>query len=47
MSDLAPIHTAASSTALRPAISAWPDVGNLYRRFDELVKQPMRPIRPD
>lgn len=31
----------------RPAISAWPDVGELYARFDALVKQPMRPIRPD
>ncbi|MGM9491052.1 aspartate aminotransferase family protein [Ideonella sp. YS5] len=43
MSDLAPIHTA---TAARPAISAWPDVDDLYRRLDALVKQPMRPIRP-
>lgn len=47
MSDLAPVHTAASATAPRPAISAWPEVGELYRRFDALVKQPMRPIRPD
>ncbi|MBT9595443.1 MAG: aminotransferase class III-fold pyridoxal phosphate-dependent enzyme [Vitreoscilla sp.] len=47
MSDLAPVHTAASATGLRPAISAWPDVGKLYRRFDDLVKQPMRPIRAD
>lgn len=47
MSDLAPVHTAASAPALRPAISAWPDVGKLYRRFDDLVKQPMRPIRAD
>ncbi len=29
-----------------PAISAWPDVDDLYHRFDTLVKQPMRPIRP-
>jgi glutamate-1-semialdehyde 2,1-aminomutase len=43
MSDLAPIHTA---QAARPAISAWPDVDDLYRRLDALVKQPMRPIRP-
>lgn len=47
MSNLASVHTAASATAPRPAISAWPDVGHLYRRFDELVKQPMRPIRAD
>lgn len=34
-------------TPLTPskAISAWPDVDALYSRFDELVKQPMRPIR--
>jgi glutamate-1-semialdehyde 2,1-aminomutase len=43
MSDLASIHTA---PAPRPAISAWPDVDQLYRRLDALVKQPMRPIRP-
>lgn len=30
-----------------PAISAWPDVDALYRRFDQLIKQPMRPIRAD
>ncbi len=48
MSNLAPIHSAAKSGATRPpAISAWPDVGPLYRRFEALVKQPMRPIRPD
>jgi glutamate-1-semialdehyde 2,1-aminomutase len=28
------------------AISAWPDVDTLYRRFDELVGQPMCPIKP-
>jgi glutamate-1-semialdehyde 2,1-aminomutase len=27
------------------AISQWPDTDELYRRFDVLVKQPMRPIR--
>jgi glutamate-1-semialdehyde 2,1-aminomutase len=43
MSDLATVHTA---TAARPAISAWPDVDELYRRLAALVKQPMRPIRP-
>lgn len=47
MSNLAPIHTAASAKPTpRAAISAWPDVDDLYRRFRELVKQPMRPIRP-
>ena len=34
MSNLAPIHTAASASTPRPAISAWPDVDSLYRRFD-------------
>lgn len=29
------------------AISHWPDTDALYRRFDALVKQPMRPIRRD
>ena len=29
------------------AISEWPDVDALYRRFDALVRQPMRPIRRD
>ncbi|WP_130617822.1 aspartate aminotransferase family protein [Dyella amyloliquefaciens] len=29
------------------AISQWPDTDMLYRRFDALVKQPMRPIRRD
>lgn len=49
MSNLAPIHTAASAAAMtpRPAISAWPNVDDLYHRFAELVKQPMRPIRAD
>lgn len=27
------------------AISVWPNVDQLYRRFDELVKRPMQPIR--
>jgi glutamate-1-semialdehyde 2,1-aminomutase len=45
MSNLAPIHAAAATPA--PAISAWPDVSDLYRRFEVLVKQPMRPIRPE
>ncbi|UXH80727.1 aspartate aminotransferase family protein [Roseateles amylovorans] len=30
-----------------PAISAWPDTEQLYRRLADLVAQPMRPIRPD
>ncbi|NVM77529.1 glutamate-1-semialdehyde 2,1-aminomutase [Duganella sp. SG902] len=29
------------------AISAWPDVDSLYRRFAELVRQPMRPLRKE
>jgi glutamate-1-semialdehyde 2,1-aminomutase len=29
------------------AISQWPDTDALYRRFDALVSQPMRPIRRD
>lgn len=45
MSNLAPIHAAAAAPS--PAISAWPDVSDLYCRFDALVKQPMRPIRPE
>nr|WP_315427195.1 aminotransferase class III-fold pyridoxal phosphate-dependent enzyme [uncultured Albidiferax sp.] len=45
MSNLASIQSAAQAMP-RPAISAWPDVGDLYQRFDALVKQPMRPIRP-
>ncbi|KQY81765.1 MULTISPECIES: aspartate aminotransferase family protein [Roseateles] len=45
MSNLASAHTAA--TAPRSGISAWPDVDALYRRFAELVAQPMRPIRAD
>jgi glutamate-1-semialdehyde 2,1-aminomutase len=28
-------------------ISAWPDLDALHRRFDALVKQPMRPVRAD
>jgi len=50
MNNLARIHvnapSSATATSLAPAISEWPDVANLYRRFDELVKQPMRPITP-
>jgi glutamate-1-semialdehyde 2,1-aminomutase len=44
MSNLASIQAAA--VASRPAISEWPDVAALYRRFDALVKQPIRPIKP-
>jgi glutamate-1-semialdehyde 2,1-aminomutase len=35
------------TSTLTPAISAWPDVASLYRRFDDLVRQPLRPIRPE
>ena len=45
MSNLASIQGVAAASAPQPAISTWPDVADLYRRFDELVKQPMRPIR--
>ncbi|MRV70437.1 aminotransferase class III-fold pyridoxal phosphate-dependent enzyme [Duganella sp. FT92W] len=37
----------ATSAPPAPAISAWPDTGTLYRRFDALVRQPMRPIRKE
>ncbi|MBV1788480.1 aminotransferase class III-fold pyridoxal phosphate-dependent enzyme [Marinobacterium sp. D7] len=45
----APQNTIAQSddAPLTPAISEWPDVDNLYERFAELVKQPMRTIRRD
>ena len=38
---------AAVAPAPRHAISEWPDTDALYRRFDALVKQPMRPLRRD
>ncbi len=38
--------TAPNQGVPSPAISRWPNTHDLYRRFDELVKQPMRPIRP-
>ncbi|MFP3614494.1 aminotransferase class III-fold pyridoxal phosphate-dependent enzyme [Paraburkholderia sp. SIMBA_050] len=46
MSNVASIHSAAPAAvpAAQPAISRWPDVDELYRRFDALVNQPMRPI---
>ncbi|AJD70820.1 Glutamate-1-semialdehyde aminotransferase [Xanthomonas citri pv. citri] len=37
----------APTMSVTSAISQWPDVDQLYRRFDALVKQPMRPIRRD
>ncbi|RQH03883.1 aspartate aminotransferase family protein [Paraburkholderia dinghuensis] len=40
-------NSAADANAALPAIPTWPDVDNLYRRFDALVRQPMRPIRAD
>ena len=50
MSNLAPVHQAArAADAIAPtaaAISEWPDVDDLQRRFAELVSQPMRPIQP-
>ncbi len=35
-----------TSHASPSAISHWPDTVDIYRRLDELVKQPMRPIKP-
>ncbi len=35
----------APTMSVTSAISQWPDVDQLYRRFDALVKQPMRPVR--
>jgi glutamate-1-semialdehyde 2,1-aminomutase len=35
------------SAPSNPAISEWPDTATLYRRFDALVNQPMRPLRRD
>src|SRR5450830_262010 len=46
MTTMSQLPLSISPTLSRPAISEWPDVDTLYRRFDELVKQPMRPIRP-
>lgn len=49
MSNLASVHTAVAAQAPLPgdcAISAWPDTHALYERLAELVRQPMRPIRP-
>jgi len=37
----------ARSLPVQSAISAWPDVDDLYRRFAELVRRPMVPIRPE
>ncbi len=34
-----------SAAAGRSGVSQWPDTDSLYRRFDALVKQPIRPIR--
>ena len=40
-----PLTTPPPLVPTPPAISAWPDTETLYRRFDALVKQPMRPLR--
>jgi glutamate-1-semialdehyde 2,1-aminomutase len=42
-----PTAVSAPAAPVRSAISEWPDVGTLYGRFAELVKQPMRPLRRD
>lgn len=36
-----------NATSSPHAISEWPDTEALYRRFDALVRQPMRPLRRD
>ncbi|MBN0987642.1 aspartate aminotransferase family protein [Amphritea pacifica] len=41
------VELTAENPQLTPAISEWPDVDDLYRRFDNLVNQPMRSIRRD
>ena len=41
------IELAENKTAAQSAISQWPDTEALYRRFDALVKQPIRPLRRD
>ncbi|TXT39163.1 MAG: glutamate-1-semialdehyde 2 1-aminomutase, partial [Comamonadaceae bacterium] len=40
-----PSYANSMETSITPAISSWPDVDTLYRRFAELVRQPMRPIK--
>jgi len=47
MSLLAADRPVTKPASAGPAISEWPDVDALYRRFAELVAQPMRPIRAD
>lgn len=40
-----PLDPASMPAIPESAVSQWPDVDSLYRRFDELVKQPIRPIK--
>ncbi|UZD97733.1 aminotransferase class III-fold pyridoxal phosphate-dependent enzyme [Pseudomonas corrugata] len=40
-----PLHPSTLAQVASPAVSQWPDVDNLYRRFDALVKQPIRPLK--
>ncbi|MBV8636313.1 MAG: aminotransferase class III-fold pyridoxal phosphate-dependent enzyme, partial [Burkholderiaceae bacterium] len=49
MSNIAAMPARHADTDIKdaPAVSAWPDVDDLYRRFGELVSQPIRPIRRD
>lgn len=42
-----PNPVAGATPAAPSAISRWPDTEQLQRRFDELVRQPMRPVRAD
>jgi len=40
-------HTASTPLPANSAVSQWPDTDALYRRFDTLVKQPIRPLKRD
>jgi glutamate-1-semialdehyde 2,1-aminomutase len=41
------VKQASATLPANSAVSAWPDTDTLYRRFDALVKQPIRPLRRD
>jgi glutamate-1-semialdehyde 2,1-aminomutase len=41
------VKQASAALPANSAISQWPDTDALYRRFDALVKQPIRPLRRD
>lgn len=42
-----PVQRPGVNSQSAPAISEWPDTEVLYRRFRDLVGQPMRPIKPE